>query len=157
MQLETGWASALSRESLYFSVQCLNSARCIPSSILLGKEETQQIWEASINYSNTGISCNYSDSVGTVCRRARGAWWARCGACAEMQPTRAAPDTARACSLSVGHAGLHTSGTSAAPNGLQLLGEADARRRGTQISARCHPQLGTFRAAWMQPVVLIQQ
>lgn len=38
----------------------------------------------------------------------------------EMQPKRAAPRTARACSLSVGHAGLHMVGTSAAPNSLQM-------------------------------------
>jgi len=110
-----------------------------------------------INYSNTGISRNYSDSVGTVCCRAGGAWRARGGARAEIQPARAAPGTARARSLSVGHAGPRMSGTSAAPNGLRLLGEADVRRRGTQMSAHCHPQLREFPAAWMRPVVLIQQ
>lgn len=97
------------------------------------------------------------ESVSTVCCRARGAQQARCGAHAEIHPTRAAPGTARARLLSVGHAGPRMSGTSAAPNGFQLLGEANVQRRGTQISAHCHPQLGVFKAAWMRPVVLIQQ
>lgn len=65
----------------------------------------------------------------------------RCCAHAEIQPTKAAPDTDRACLLSAGHAGLHMSGISAAPNDLQLLGEADARKKGIQITLPAIPCL----------------
>lgn len=44
---------------------------------------------------------------------------------AEIQPKRAAPRTARTCSLPVGHAGLDMVGTSAAPNSFQFLGEGE--------------------------------
>lgn len=78
-------------------------------------------------------------------------------ASAEIQPKRAAPRTARACWQPVGHEGLDMVGISAAPNGIQFLGETDVRMRGAQISACCHPQLGTFRAPWTCTVVHVQQ
>lgn len=74
---------------------------------------------------------SFTTTIVTVCCRAGGAQQARHSACAEIQPTRAAPGTARAYLVSVGHPGPHTSSTSAAPNGLQLLGEVDVQGRGT--------------------------
>lgn len=78
-----------------------------------------------INFSNTRISSNYSESVCTVWWRPGGGQHVKWRTSAEIQPKRAAPRTATACTLSVGHAGPHMVGTSAAPSDLQFLGEEE--------------------------------